>query len=57
MKKHMIAMQKRVKNGLEPLTGEKMETMGMIAFRNGVLSDETGKPVELNARGTWVYKK
>lgn len=51
-------MQNRLKKGLDPLTGEKMETKGMITRNNkGILTDATGREVTLNSRGTWIYKK
>lgn len=46
----------RLSKGLDPLTGEKEQTVGAIT-RNagGILTDETGHEVTLNERGTWVY--
>lgn len=48
-------MHDRLAHGLDPLTGEKMETIGCISRRNGILCDETGREVTLNPRGTWIY--
>ena len=48
-------MHRRLDNGLDPLTGEKMETVGEIRVTNSGIVDETGKSVKLNERGTWVY--
>lgn len=48
-------MRNRIAEGLDPLSGRPMETKGVITHRNGVLSDETGRKVELSAFGDWVY--
>ena len=48
-------MEKRLEKGLDPLTGEKMETVGKIIFNGKYCIDETGKQVTLNNKGTWVY--
>ena len=50
-------MHDRLAQGLDPLTGEKMETIGCISQTNGIFHDETGKEVTLNSRGTWIYVK
>lgn len=50
-------MKKRVKAGRDPLTGERSETKGKITKKGDTQVDETGREVELNDKGTWVYKK
>lgn len=52
----MNQMRDRISKGLDPLTGEKMVTKGMIKIINGKCCDATGREVTLNTRGTWVYK-
>jgi len=53
----MAEMKQRLANGLDPLTGEKMQTVGVITWRAGILCDETGREVTLNSNGTWIYKQ
>lgn len=47
----------RLEDGNDPLTGEPMETKGVISKKGGKCVDETGREVTLNEKGTWVYKK
>ena len=49
-------MKLNLSKGLDPFTGEKMETKGEIGFVKGILCDSTGKKVTLNKKGTWIYK-
>ena len=49
-------MKKRLSKGFDPLTGEKMETIGKISFNGKCCVDATGKEVTLNDNGTWIYK-
>ena len=49
-------MLSRLAQGLDPLTGEKMETKGKISVTSKGCVDETGKEVTLSPKGTWIYK-
>lgn len=58
MNKLYSLMQDRVRNNLDPLTGEPMRTAGVIRVcRDGLCRDNAGfgRVVTLNRRGTWVY--
>jgi hypothetical protein len=50
-------MQNRLSKGLDPLTGEKLATKGVISMKSGVPRDETGRECTLSAKGTWIYKE
>ncbi len=45
----------RLSKGLDPLTGEKIQTIGKISFNGKCCVDSTGKQVTLNDLGTWIY--
>lgn len=49
-------MRDRLSKGLDPLTGELRETVGKISCVSGICKDSTGEEVELNSKGTWIYK-
>lgn len=51
-----MLMKVRVWAGYDPLTGEKMETVGKITTTETGCVDETGNEVTLNDKGTWIYK-
>lgn len=48
-------MERRVNEGLDPLTGQPMVTSGVIECRMGQLVDETGREVTLSESGHWIY--
>jgi hypothetical protein len=54
--KTIETFESRLAKGLDPLTGEPMQTKGAITRKNGKCVDETGREVTLNANCTWVYK-
>jgi hypothetical protein len=59
-----MTFKERLSKGLDPLTGEKMQTVGVISIYHPVTKitkpntcwDETGREVTLNEKGTWIYK-
>jgi hypothetical protein len=50
-------MKRRIANGLDPITGRPMETVGKITWQNGVLMDEAGSKVDLDADSHWIVIK
>jgi len=52
----LAQMRERVANGLDPLTGDPMQTSGVIKVVNGVCIDTAnGREVTLDERGNWIY--
>ncbi|MGD8707078.1 MAG: hypothetical protein PVI88_00155 [Nitrosopumilaceae archaeon] len=56
MNKVYEKMIERIENNQDPITGEKIQTVGQIFVKNGKACDTTGKEVILNDKGTWIYK-
>lgn len=48
-------MHARLAEGLDPLTGRPLVTVGKITSTAGRCHDETGRTVTLDDAGRWVY--